>query len=59
MSDSMVEKRLEVCSKCDKQLIKFTTRICGVCGCMLSVKAAIKVFNCPLDKWDKEEEKNG
>lgn len=52
----MSEARLEICGKCDKQVIKFTTRICGVCGCILAVKAAIKSFNCPLGKWDKEEQ---
>ena len=54
--ESFVQKRLEVCNNCDKLKIKFITRICGECGCILAVKAAIKGFKCPLDKWDKEEQ---
>lgn len=55
MSNDTTKKRLEICNNCDKLKIKFTTRFCGECGCILAVKAAIKSFNCPLDKWDKEE----
>lgn len=49
---------MEICNNCDKQWIKFTTKICGECGCILPIKAAIKMFKCPLGKWDKEEEAN-
>lgn len=59
MSDDFSKKRLEICDTCDKQVIKFTTKICGQCGCILAVKAALKTFKCPLDKWDKEDKNNG
>ena len=56
--ESFYEKRMEICNSCDKQWINFTTKICGECGCILPIKAAIKMFKCPLGKWDKEEEAN-
>lgn len=54
--DNFYQRRLEVCNNCDKLKIKFTTRICGECGCILKVKAVLKQFKCPLDKWDKEDQ---
>lgn len=50
------EKRMKVCDSCDKLKIKFITKICGECGCILKVKAAIKSFDCPLGKWEKEQD---
>jgi hypothetical protein len=50
---SLSEQRLKVCETCDKLKTFVNVRQCGQCGCILTIKAAIKVFNCPLGKWPK------
>jgi len=49
------EQRIEICNRCEKQWIKFTTKICGECGCIIQIKASIKSFKCPLGKWDADD----
>lgn len=39
--------RLEVCDSCDHR----SGNRCGSCGCLLSLKAAGRAFDCPLGKW--------
>lgn len=43
----MYAARLEVCDACDQR----SGNRCGSCGCMLSLKAAGRAFECPLNKW--------
>jgi hypothetical protein len=54
-TESLLKKRLAICEECPSKRRKFITDICGECGCILQIKAAIKQFNCPLNKWPKEE----
>jgi hypothetical protein len=46
-SDELKTSRLAICDTCDKK----GSAVCGVCGCVLSAKAALKNSSCPLGKW--------
>ncbi|MEA5597216.1 DUF6171 family protein [Rivularia sp. UHCC 0363] len=48
-SKSNVEKRLAICSTCEKYNAEATR--CTVCGCFMLVKANIEVSECPDGKW--------
>jgi hypothetical protein len=43
----MYAARLEVCDACDQR----SGNRCGSCGCLLSLKASGRAFDCPLGKW--------
>lgn len=47
--DAEYEKRLEICSGCDS----LRNGMCGVCGCYVEMRAAIKNNYCPAirKKW--------
>lgn len=45
--DNLMRKRLEICQECDRRL---GTR-CQECGCFVSLKVAVKVAKCPIDRW--------
>lgn len=44
-----VEKRLEICSNCEKY--NSEAKRCTVCGCFMLVKANIQTSECPDGKW--------
>ena len=44
------ERRLGICDGCDQR----KNNSCQKCGCNLTAKAAGRVFQCPLGKWDAE-----
>ncbi|MGD1910619.1 MAG: DUF6171 family protein [Rivularia sp. (in: cyanobacteria)] len=46
---SEVEKRLEICSCCEKYNAQ--AKRCTVCGCFMLVKANIETSECPDGKW--------
>lgn len=46
---SIVDKRLEVCSKCPALLA--LTRQCTKCGCFVDLKSKFSQANCPDFKW--------
>jgi hypothetical protein len=46
-SSKEVEKRLEICKKCDRYN---TLGICKECGCLVKFKARLKNKSCPLGK---------
>ena len=48
-SRSTVEKRLEICSICEK--FNAEAKRCTVCGCFMMVKANIEASTCPDGKW--------
>lgn len=45
--EPVVRQRLLICEKCDQ---KSGVR-CLKCGCFLTLKSAIKVATCPINKW--------
>jgi len=53
MADSFSSKRLKVCNSCEHLEKKFLSPSkCGVCGCVVKLKAIIKGEECPLGKWE-------
>lgn len=43
--------RIDICKTCDKFFNSL--HMCAVCGCYMDIKAAVRMFKCPLDKWGK------
>jgi hypothetical protein len=41
------QQRLEICDQCDRR----EGGMCLECGCLLAIKARIRVSHCPLEKW--------
>lgn len=46
--NGVYEERFAVCSSCDKLLYGST---CGVCGCVMQVRARLSDGRCPNKKW--------
>ena len=44
----LVNRRIEKCQTCEHLI---NGRRCSVCGCWVSLKAALKASNCPLKYW--------
>lgn len=40
--------RFEICLDCDKFMYGST---CGVCGCVMQVRARLRDGKCPIKKW--------
>lgn len=54
MANERTKKRLQICNTCPHKELKFLAPSqCGVCGCVLKVKARIAGESCPLGKWEK------
>lgn len=54
VSDSAVaEERMSICRACP-EFISLTTQ-CKECGCIMKAKTTLKIAECPLGKWGKEE----
>ncbi len=52
MDKSEVKKRLDICSSCPHREPKFLAPAqCGLCGCVLKVKASMSGEKCPIEKW--------
>lgn len=41
------QRRLEICNTCPQK----NNDRCGVCNCILAIKAQAKVWHCPINKW--------
>lgn len=50
------EDRVSTCLSCE-HLIR--NKRCGLCGCVVEVKAAWATAECPDGKWDKKPLQNG
>lgn len=49
-SEEEYQKRLQICSQCphiQNQKVPF----CGLCGCLIKIKARLHDFACPIGKW--------
>lgn len=49
------EKRLSICNECE-EYDKGGKR-CRKCGCFMEYKAKLRIVECPMGKWGKEEYK--
>ena len=50
------DERLKICQDCEHMDCKLLKPArCGVCGCIISIKASIKKEKCPLGKWPDDE----
>lgn len=47
------KKRLNICFNCPSYQPNY--KKCKECGCFLLIKAAAKIFKCPLNKWPVDE----
>ena len=43
--------RMEACLSCD-HIIKKDPKTCGLCGCVLKVKARWRTSDCPDNRWE-------
>ena len=46
-SSELKEARLAVCGECEH----LTGGICGLCGCIVNLKAGFRSMECPDDRW--------
>lgn len=46
-----IETVLKICEKCSFFIANEWGGRCGKCGCKTSIKAALSVWHCPIDKW--------
>jgi|TARA_R110000796_G_scaffold117692_3_gene230693 hypothetical protein len=50
MSKELREKRIAICQSCTY----LEEQKCGICGCLIRLKASKKKEECPLGKWPSE-----
>ena len=48
VSSDVYENRFDICQICDDFMYGST---CGVCGCVMQVRARLSDGNCPKKKW--------
>ena len=51
VDEETAEKRIEICLKCPH----IHGNRCGLCGCFMRKKAALRSSNCPIGKWSSSE----
>lgn len=49
------ERRLYICERCPYRFFTFGWGRCGVCGCFLRPKTALRSQVCPEDRWNLSE----
>jgi hypothetical protein len=49
VTEEEFKRKIDICKSCDKLSSKHMR--CKECGCFLRLKARLKGFGCPLDKW--------
>jgi len=47
--EGVTKSRLQICSKCEHY--NLTTKMCGVCHCIMPLKARLASTKCPKKKW--------
>lgn len=43
--------RRSICNQCPNKKVKFNMGVCGLCGCIIKFKTAVKASKCPINKW--------
>lgn len=51
-------ERRAICGSCEHKTTKFGIDSCGLCGCVIFLKAALKFSDCPAGKWVVPEDPN-
>jgi hypothetical protein len=51
VSKETYKERIKICTDCPSY--NATLHQCKECGCLLLLKAFIKIADCPLKKWPK------
>ena len=51
---TFVERRREICNKCEHLTTIIGAKVCNKCGCSIWGKTMLFGAKCPEDKWDKE-----
>lgn len=52
ISPETIQKRLEICRKCDK--FEPIQERCKQCGCFMQFKAKLTTATCPLNYWNTQ-----
>ena len=56
VTDEVMRERLEICEACPEKVIKpVVGLVCSKCGCVMKLKASLKHFKCPINKWLAEK----
>jgi len=51
---TFVERRREICNKCEHLTTIIGAKICNSCGCSVWAKTMIPIAKCPEGKWNAE-----
>jgi len=51
---TFVERRREICNKCEHLTTIIGAKICNSCGCSVWAKTIIPIAKCPEGKWNAE-----
>ena len=51
---TFVERRREICNKCEHLTTVIGAKICNSCGCSVWAKTMIPIAKCPEGKWNAE-----
>jgi hypothetical protein len=54
-SPELYEQRLRICETCPKRIARGPFWVCGVCNCLLHLKAGALHSVCPWYKWPGDE----
>ena len=52
ISKETYKQRIKICTECESY--NPTLHQCKECGCLLLLKAFLKISECPLNKWPKQ-----
>lgn len=52
VSQETFDKRFDICKSCED----ITEMVCKHCGCHMDSKCQLKLSECPIGKWAKEED---
>lgn len=56
VSDEIKNARLDACKSCENLIMTLGKIRCGVCGCFMAGKAAMREMNCPHPEGSKWKE---
>lgn len=48
------KERYEICKQCDA--FSNIVKVCGECYCFMPAKVLVKMFSCPVGKWEAVDE---
>jgi hypothetical protein len=51
---NFVERRRDICDKCEHLTTMIGVKVCNKCGCAIWGKTIIPISKCPEGKWNAE-----